>query len=89
MVGFNRMNEYQKAKAWRERLGLTDKQLADLTGYSAKSIYWFERGLTPPARNAKGGNENDRQIKEWVLQRYRMACAGVEHELKTGHKFNW
>lgn len=85
-------NEHSKARAWRIRNGMTPDQLAELTGYTRASIYWFERGETPPLRNAKGGNPDDRKHKPWVLQRYRRACGDLDAEMhgrKRGVKFQW
>lgn len=78
--------ESEKARAWREKLGITPKELADATGYSALAIYWFERGETPPARNMKSGSTS-REIKPWVWLRYKMACAGYERS--RGKQFDW
>lgn len=78
-------SEFTKAKAWREKHELTPEQLSERTGYSVSAIYWFERGITPPSRNKKA---NDRSIAEWVWQRYRAACAGVDAEI-AGRKFRW
>jgi transcriptional regulator with XRE-family HTH domain len=86
------MTRYAKAKAWRLRLGLTPEQLEKLTGYATVTIYWFERGETPPRRNTKGGNTNDRRIKEWVWLRYQRACGDVDAEIngrQPGKKFAW
>jgi transcriptional regulator with XRE-family HTH domain len=86
------MTRHAKAKAWRLRLGLTSEQLEKLTGYTAITIYWFERGETPPRRNDKGGNANDRRIKDWVFQRYERACGDVDAEINgrvKGEKFKW
>lgn len=85
-------SRHAKAKAWRLRLGLTTEQLEQLTGYTAITIYWFERGETPPKRNAKGGNANDRAHKEWVWLRYQRACGDVDAEINgrvKGEKFKW
>ena len=76
--------EHDKARLWREAKELTLEQLSHLTGYSVSAIYWFERGVTPPSRKASG----DRTIADWVWQRYRAACAGVDAEL-AGRKFKW
>ena len=76
--------EHDKARLWREAKELTLEQLSQLTGYSVSAIYWFERGVTPPSRKAPG----DRAIADWVWQRYRAACAGVDAEL-AGRKFKW
>lgn len=81
--------EAAKARRWREARGLSLDQLAGLTGYSVLSIRWMEKGVTPPLRRAKGGNPHDRSIAPWVFQRYRMACAGVDRQLKTGKPFAW
>jgi hypothetical protein len=83
---------YQKAKAWRTKRELTCKQLAELTGYTEITIYWFERGVTPPQRNGKSGNAADRGHKDWVFQRYKRACGDVDAELvgrKKGEHFDW
>lgn len=86
------MTEHQKARAWRESLGLSAEQLAEQIGYTRMSIYWFERGETPPNRNAKSGNAADREIKPWVLLRYRRACGDLDAQLrgrKKGKEFAW
>lgn len=86
------MTRSQKSKAWRLRLGLTAAQLAERTGYTEITIYWFERGETPPKRNAKGGNEEDRRIKDWVWLRWQNACGNIAAEIngrKAGEKFKW
>ncbi len=79
------MNKYQRARAWREGHGLTRAQLAERTGWSPEAIYWFEEGHKPP----RPGQRTYYEIEDWVFMRYRLACAGVEHELKTGRVFNW
>ena len=79
------MTEHEKAREWRERRNLTLDHLAGLSGYSVSALSWFERGLTPqrPKKN------KDRKIKWYVWQRYKLAMAAVEQELKTGEKFEW
>ena len=81
--------EHYKAKQWRERLDLSLAQLAELTGYSTITIRWFEKGVTPPRRRAKSGNDHDRTIADWVWQRYKRACQAIDHELRTGKGFDW
>lgn len=81
--------ESVQAKVWRENRGLTTRRLSELTGYSECSIFWFERGCTPPMRNAKGGRHKDRRIKNWVWHRYKLACSGVDRMLKSGKAFDW
>lgn len=87
------MSEANKAKAWRERHGLTLQKLSELSGYSPAALLWFERGLTP-ARTAKhvagkATSEKERAIKWWVWQRYKLVMAAIDHQLKTGEKFEW
>jgi transcriptional regulator with XRE-family HTH domain len=77
------MTEHEKARAWREARGLSLAQLAELTGYSPITLRWFEKGLRPPNRG------RDRTLAPWVWQRYRMACAGVEKQLRSGKEFQW
>lgn len=84
--------EHEKARAWREKLELSAEQLAGHIGYTRISIYWFERGETPPQRNAKSGNPNDRRHKPWVWERYKRACGDLDAELfgrKKGVRFDW
>ena len=86
------MNQYEKAKAWRERIGLSKEELGEAIGYTAISIYWFDRGETPPNRRAKSGRANERHISDWVFQRYKRACGDLDAELfgrKKGTRFDW
>lgn len=79
------MKQHEKAQAWRKRRGLTVEKLAELTGYGPRAVMWLEQGLSPPnASRAKAA-----PVAEWVWQRYRMMCAGVEAQLKTSKKFDW
>jgi len=73
------MKPNEKAKAWRERIGLSVPELADLTGYSVPAIYQFESGI-----NGAGQKTN-----EWALQRYQMVCAAVDYQKRTGRVFEW
>ena len=85
--------EHVKARQWRERLNLTPKQLADLSGYAVPTIWWFERGLTPPrtkkhvAGEAKAPRERQISWVNWL--RYKLVCAGVDAQLKSGRAFEW
>ncbi len=81
--------EHERARQWREARGLTQQQLADLTGYSQSALSWFERGLTPPDRLAKSGNAKDRSIDPFVWQRFRLICSGVDRQLRSGKEFDW
>lgn len=96
------MNEFEKAKRWRETIrwrdrigsttrehvGLTVERLADMTGYSKESIYLFEKGFTYNGRTEKLGKIKTKPLDERVWHRYRMACAGVKAAL-AGSTFNW
>jgi Helix-turn-helix len=72
---------HESAKAWRTRCKLSREQLSDLTGYSVVAIRKFEAG----ARNARKKELHS----DWVWQRYRMACAGAEQQLRSGKEFAW
>ena len=78
------MTEHAKAKAWREKRGLTVDRLAELTGYGVRSVYWFELGLSPPIPPHRAA-----KVKPWLWQRYKNICAGVEAQLKSGREFDW
>ena len=67
------------AREWRERHGLTRAQLAEMIGYAPMTIYWAERGETPPGR---GGDGNSHPIQSRVWLRYQRACQGLD-ELTT------
>lgn len=73
------------AKAWRERMRLTQDQLSELTGFSQSAIYWFERGRMAPSTSRK----NPRKMNPYSWQRYRRACHSVSIELGGGPSFNW
>jgi len=75
------MKQHERAKAWRLKMGLSIDQLSELSGYSVAAIYKFEAG----ARNRKAGDKHS----EWTWHRYRMACAGVTSELRSGRGFDW
>jgi transcriptional regulator with XRE-family HTH domain len=70
---------HQRAKAWRERRKLTREQLSELSGYTTSMIYKFEAGFQRP------GIEHS----EFVMQRYRLVCAGIDAQLRTGRVFEW
>ena len=81
------MNEFEKAKRWREKVGLTVDELAEKTGYSRESIYLFEKGFTYNGRTARDKIKT-KPLDKQVWHRYRMACAGVRAAL-NGSTFNW
>lgn len=73
------MKPHLSAKAWRERRGLDLDALSELTGYSVSALRQLEAG------KRFGGAAHS----EWVWHRYRMACAGVEAQLRSGKEFGW
>lgn len=76
--------EFDRARAWRESLELTQAQLGEKIGYARETVWWFERGATPPNR----GNGASGKIKPWVWLRYKMACAGYAASI-GGSLFDW
>lgn len=81
------MTEPEKARRWRESLGLTMAQLAKLTGYSVSAICWFERGQTPPRSypRQRAGKRESQEIDPRVWTRWKRAC----HSVATRQKFDW
>jgi len=79
------MTEHDKAKAWREARGLSIEQLSNLSGYAKQTLYWMERGEAPP--HARG--KKPQPVSEFVWQRYRNVCAGVDAQLRAKRNFNW
>jgi transcriptional regulator with XRE-family HTH domain len=75
------MKPHERAKAWRLKRGLDLEQLSEMTGYSVIAIRKLEAGM----RNRKAKEPHS----EWVMERFRMACAGAEAQLKSGRKFEW
>ena len=67
------------ARAWREKVKLSPQDLADRSGYSLEAVYQFARG------KRSDGSEHS----EWAWQRFRLCCAAVEHQLRTGKEFSW
>ena len=79
------MPEHTQAKRWREAHGLSREKLAELTGFSRETIYWYEQGVQPPSKTTGGGNKTPK----WIMQRFKLACSGVDQFLRTGEKFDW
>jgi transcriptional regulator with XRE-family HTH domain len=59
--------EVEQARAWRRAMGLTMDQVSELTGYSAESIYLFERGT----------NSVGKPHAPYAWRRYKLACLAV------------
>jgi hypothetical protein len=73
------MKPHEKAKAWRIKHGLTQAQLSDMSGYAISAIFSFERGDRGPGV----------AHSEWSWRRYRMVCAGIDRQLRSGREFEW
>lgn len=61
------INEPERARAFRHALGLTMRELGELTGYNKQAIWLFEHG-----RNSEGEAPDPR-----AWHRYKLACLGV------------
>lgn len=73
------MKQHEKARRWRKERGLSVKQLAELSGWTPEAIYLFERGIT----------HKGEPVNEWVWLRWKMVCAGIDAQLRSGVKFDW
>ena len=82
-IAYN-MKEHEKAKAWRQKRKLSQAQLAELTGYGVRSIFWMELGLSPP-----NGQSKARPVPPWIWRRYKMMCHGVDALIRSGKEFDW
>lgn len=74
-MAFRDLAEHERARHWRETLGLTRAQLAELSGYSESAIKQMEWG-----KNSAGDPVGD---DAW--QRYRLVCAAI----MAGLDFDW
>lgn len=72
------MREHERARAWRERMGLTVMALEELSGYSREAIYGFEKG-----------KRWDGKHSDFAWHRYKMACSAVERQISSGKVFDW
>jgi transcriptional regulator with XRE-family HTH domain len=79
------MTEPERARAWREALGLSRAQLAQLTGYSPEAVQAFERGVQ--------SNGSPAGTHAW--RRYKAACLlasilfAVNREEFSVENWNW
>jgi hypothetical protein len=73
------MKQHRQAKEWRLARGLSIANLAELSGYSVEALYIFERGQNPDGS----------KIADWVWQRYKMCCAGIDAQIRSGIDFKW
>ena len=72
------MREHERARAWRERMGLSVMQLEELSGYSREAIYGFEKG-----------KRWDGKHSDFAWHRFKMACSAVERQITSGKVFDW
>ena len=79
------MTEHERARAWMDSRKISADRLAELAGYGRRSVYWMLRGQSPP--NAT--RSKPVPVADWVWQRFKMACAGVEAQLKSKKEFDW
>lgn len=77
--------EHEKVKAWMDRRNLSADDVAEKTGYARRTVYWMLRGQSAP----NGYHKKPGNISDWVWQRFKLACAGVEAQIKSGRKFDW
>jgi hypothetical protein len=70
--------EHERARAWRDRMGLSVMQLEELTGYSREAVYAFEKG-----------KRWDGKHSGFSWHRYKLTCAAVELQIATGKVFDW
>jgi len=82
-VDTSHLSESAKAKAWRNRMGLTMDQLADLTGYSREAIFLAERGL----------NSKRQPHAAHAWRRYKLACLAVrvlmQYKIENVDRWEW
>lgn len=64
-----------KARAWRERRGLSRPALGDLIGYSPSQIEYFERGY----------NRYKKPVEPREFLTFKLACAALASQLS----FDW
>ena len=71
-------NTGDRARAWRKSRGLSQRDLAELTGYTSASVADYERGIS---RNSGGA------LSPAMWRRYRLVCAAVDAGLQD--RFDW
>ena len=69
--------EFERAREWRVRSGLTKRELSALTGFSLSSIDQFESGST---------RDREVPVEPSGFKRYRLCCAAIAAGLAG---FNW
>lgn len=81
------LEEFERAKAWRFKRGLTMRELSEMIGYSEPSVSWFERGLVPPVEPGR----KPKPVNPRAWHRYKMLCSAAEYRLrnKTSKVFEW
>ena len=79
--------EFEAAKAWRFKRGLTMEELSQQIGYSVPAVSWFERGLVPPIEVGR----KPKPVSPRAWHRYKMLCSAVEYKLRqpNAKEFQW
>lgn len=74
-------NEGSRAQHWRQQImGLSIKELSELTGYSVTAIRCFEANANTAGELFSGA----------AWQRYRLTCYAIMYTCaQHGKKFNW
>lgn len=85
--------EFEKARAWRLRVKLTQRQLADATGFSPEMIYKYDRMAAPPSPGrGRPRTRKPEAINVHAWLRYKRVCGDLDAEMngrKRGVSFNW
>jgi len=79
------IREHEKAQAWRLKNGWTLDDLSEKTGYSVSSIWWMEKGQSPPLK----GSRKPRPVNVYAWQRFKRVCHSVHVETESGRTFTW
>jgi hypothetical protein len=84
------MTEFEAFTAWREKLKLSKRDLAELTGYSYDAICLFERGVSSKKTwSSKKVVYPQAPVDPQVWKRFKLVCSGVERALKSKKEFDW
>ena len=86
--------EFERAREWRLRLGLTPQQLSEAIGFSPEIVYNYERIATPQPDGVRGRPRTRKAgpVNEFAWIRYKRACGDLDAELhgrKKGVTFAW
>lgn len=71
------LTAHERAKQWREKLGLSVDRLADVTGFSRSTIFDMESGFQ---------RTTGKPVEPRAFQRYRLTCAAINSGAES---FDW